>query len=121
MVLNLPKNNFEVKVGPYTYSVCYDKDIAAEGQVFGSTHNADQKIFLDPDRPSQKIEHTFLHEVLHACTFVSGLAYRFEEKSERQPDEEDIVRELSTSLFQFIQDNPQLFKYEKNNSTRKRP
>ncbi len=121
MVLNLPKKNFNIKVGPYVYRVCYSADIANEGQAFGSTHNDNQRIFIDPQRPLQKMEQTFLHEILHACTFVNGLAYRFEDKETRRPSEEDVVRELSGTLFQFIQDNKFLFHDKANNSRPRRP
>lgn len=107
--MTLPKKNFTIKVGPFTYQVKYSLEIAEEGQAFGSTHNNEQMIFLDPNKPIQKIEQTFLHEVLHACSFMNGLAYRFEDKEGRKPTEEDVVREMSMSLYQVMKDNPSIF------------
>jgi hypothetical protein len=108
--MKLPKQNFKLKVGPFEYEVKYSSDIAAEGECFGSTHNNDQNIFLDPNRKLQKIEQTFIHELLHACAFVNGLTYRWDEKdSVKHPDEEDMVREMSITLYQVIKDNPKIF------------
>lgn len=121
--MKIPKENFVIKVGPFEYKVKYSDDVADEGNVFGSTHNNDQVIFLDPKRPWQKVEQTFIHELLHACTFVSGLMYRFEDK-EQKPTEEDVCRELSMTLFQVFIDNPNIFngrggdKYVKNKKTK---
>lgn len=106
----LPSKNFKVKVGPFFYLVRYSKEIAEEGQSFGSTHNNNQWIFLDPDKSKEKIEHTFLHELIHACMFVNGLTYRFDKKDlDKRPSEEDVVRELSMTLYQVIKDNPRIF------------
>jgi len=106
--MKLPATDFTVKVGPFVYEVIYSDNVAEEGQVFGSTHNNEQKIFLDPRKKKQKQEQAFIHEVLHACTFVNGLVYRLGDKEDRVP-EEDIVRETSMTLYQVIKDNPEVF------------
>lgn len=108
--MNIPQENFRVKVGPLYFSVIYSKEVATEGQLFGCTNCNDQKIFLDPDRPRQKQLNTFLHELFHACMFVSGMTYRFDTKDrDRQPTEEDVVRDLSMVFHQVLQDNPTIF------------
>ncbi len=106
--MTLPKENFKIKIGPFWYEIKYSHDIAAEGEVYGSTHNSDQVIFLDPDRPQQKIDQTFIHEVFHACNFVNGICYRFDEK-EKNPSEEEVVRALSMSFYQVLLDNSFIF------------
>lgn len=109
--MNLPKSNFKIKVGPFIYQVKYSVDVANEGSIFGSCHNNEQIIFLDPNKPKQKIEQTFIHELLHACMFVNGLCYRFDkDESSSKPNEEDIARDMSMTLYQVFIDNPTVFK-----------
>lgn len=100
----------KIKVGPFEYSVKFDKVVANEGSVFGTTHNNDQLIVLDPDKPDQKIDQTLVHELLHACMFISGLTYRFTDKE--PVSEEDVCRELSIVLYQVLKDNPGVFEYK---------
>ena len=100
-----------VKVGPYVYDVISDENVANEGACFGSTHNDHLKIFIDPNKPEQKQKQTFVHELLHACMFVAGLTYRFQDDDKsRRPTEEDVCRDLSTVLYQVVMDNPEVFK-----------
>lgn len=106
--MTLPEKDFKIKIGPFWYEVKYSHDIAAEGEVYGSTHSSDQKIFIDPDRPLQKREQTFVHEVFHACNFVNGMCYRFDEK-EKKPSEEEVVRAMSMVFYQVLLDNPKIF------------
>ena len=115
--MNLPKKNFKIKIGPFVYEVIYSEGLAEEGDYFGCTYNDQQKIILDPNKKEQKLEQTFIHELLHACDFVNGLIYRF--KQEDKPTEEDVVRELSMTLYQVIVDNPEIFTNEKVGTKRK--
>ena len=86
----------DIKVGGFIYRCEYSKDITNESNSFGSCHNDYQKIFIDPDKPLQKQKQTLLHELLHACTFVSGLLYRFSIDDEKlRPNEEQTVNDLS--------------------------
>lgn len=111
--MNIPKKDFSIKVGPFEYEVIYSDDVTHENSTFGSTHNTNQKIFLCPQYKQQKIEQTFIHELMHALMFISGLSYRFDSKKiEALPVEEDICRDISILFYQFIEDNPQLF-YDK--------
>ncbi len=108
----LPTTEFDVKVGPFLYHVKYSKEVAREGSCFGCTHNNEQEIYLDPDVKPQKLKQTLLHEILHACTFVNGLVYRFDEKENRLPTEEEVVWKLSMTLHEVMEDNRWLFEYE---------
>lgn len=107
----LPTKNFTVKIGPFIYEVVYSDDVSKEGNVFGSTHNNNQKIYIQKsDIKPQKQEQTFLHELIHACHFVNGLIYRFDmKKLEELPSEEDVCREDSMTLYEIIKDNPKIF------------
>lgn len=107
--MNLPKTDFHVKVAGLTYEVVYSDDVSTEGNCFGSTHNNTQKIFLQRNSiKQQKLDQTFIHELLHAASFISGLCYRYEK--DPKPTEEDVVRELSTVLHQVLMDNKELFR-----------
>lgn len=106
--MKVPTKDFTLRIGPFDYDVIYSEEVANEENCFGSTHNNEQKIFLEPKRKRQKIEQTLIHEVLHACAFVSGLSYRFGRKDEA-PSEEDVVRELSMVFYQVMKDNPKVF------------
>lgn len=109
--MNIPLENFSIKVGPFTYEVIYSDDVPNEGNAFGCTHSDHQKIFIHTKYPRQKQVQTFIHELLHAVTFVSGLVYRFDKKEvDAKPTEEDVVREMSIVLYQVLNDNPEIFK-----------
>lgn len=109
--MTLPKENFTIKVGPYTYSVEYNTDIAHGTDTLGSCHKDTLKIFLDPRLHPLVLEETFLHEALHALCSVSNLDINLEDgDTKRDVGEEELVSRLSTVLFQFIIDNPELFR-----------
>lgn len=107
--MKIPEKDFKIKVGPFIYNVIYSKDVALEGGCYGSNHNRTQRIFLEPGNSKERTEETFLHEVIHSFTANNGLWHRFEEK-EKLPNEEEVVRQISMSLYQFILDNPEIFK-----------
>lgn len=111
--MTLPKKNFIVKIGPFRYQVIYSEEVADEAEVFACCNNNKQLIYLDPDKPLQKIQQSFLHEVCHACMFVNGLSYRFGDKDSPKPSEEDIAREMSMTLYQVMSDNPLIFNGKK--------
>ena len=105
--MKLPKKDFEVKIGPFVYEVKYSQGVSDEGECFGSTHNNRQVIYLQPDLKRQKTEQTFIHEIMHACDWVSGLLYRYDSAS--KPTEEEVVREMSMVFYQVLTDNPKIF------------
>jgi hypothetical protein len=106
--MNIPK---KIKIGPFWYSVELSQDITrASGDAFGSIHHASNKIFIDPNACEQQKEETFIHEVLHACVFITGLSHRFNAKTKDEtPTEEQTVTELSTVLYGVFLDNPDVF------------
>lgn len=108
--MKLPPENTEIKIGSYTYTLVFSKEIAAEGHVFGSTHHHTLKIYIDPSTNPIVQEETLLHEILHAILFVSGMGYRFDEKEpQKRPDEEELIRSLSPMFHQVLKDNPHIF------------
>lgn len=97
--MKIPKS---LKVSGFTYQVVKDKNVSHEGNAFGSTHLATQRIFIEPDLSKQKEEQTLIHEILHAIWFSSGLAKNKEFTNDK---EELIVDALSHGLYQVLTDN----------------
>lgn len=96
----------KVKIGGFDLTVKIDKDVALEGQIFGSTHCQTQTIFLDPTTTQQKREQTFLHEILHAISWQAGLDKQLADNKL----EEKIISSLSFGLHQVLKDNGLSFK-----------
>lgn len=57
----------KLKVGPYLYEVLWDGKTLKEDQNYAHINYLDLKITLDPDKPRERIEKSFLHEIIHAC------------------------------------------------------
>ena len=91
----------KLKIGGFIWKVKKDADIAYEGNCYGSTHHRSQKIFLDPANTPQKMEQSFLHEVLHVIWDYSGLIKRPYPKEQ----EEEVIDTLSKGLYQVLKDN----------------
>lgn len=108
--MKLPNKNFKVKIGPYTYEVIYSKDVGEQSGSYGSINYNELKIFIDDSKPLQMQEATLLHEVMHGLFNTTGINDRIAEKVEHPAHEEEIVCNLSTAWYQFINDNQFLFK-----------
>ena len=107
--MNLPKKNFKVKIGPYTYDVVYSKDVGEQSNSYGSINYNNLKIFIDDSKPTQMVEAALVHEVIHGLFNTTGLNDRVGEVKHGAAEEE-IVGSLSTALYQFIEENSFLFK-----------
>ena len=107
--MNLPKKDFKVKIGPFNWDVEYREKECDTKEQFGLCDCYHQRIVIDSKIPLQKQHHTFLHEAMHAFCWVTGLAYEWETLDPKNI-EEAIVSRLSVCLYQFISDNPKLFK-----------
>ena len=88
MAFHIPKS---VKIGGLMYKIEWTEVI----EHCGETNNKDLTIRLKKDCQKESIEATFLHELLHA---ING------EKKEEE------VEFLAMALYQFIVDNPTVFK-----------
>lgn len=108
--MQLPKDSFTVKVGPFVYEVIYSVDVSEQSNSYGSVNHGTFKIFIDSSKPLQRQEESFVHEIIHAIFSVSGLGDRVEEGMKHPAQEEEITRVLGTWWYQFIQDNSSLFK-----------
>lgn len=93
-----------VMINGFVWEVRFDRSVANEGNCFGSCHHSTQSIYLDPSTTRQKQEETFLHEVLHAVAWHSGLERRMINAKQNDLLEE-IVTSLAGGLFQTLSDN----------------
>src|ERR1035437_10057481 len=92
----------KLKIGGFEWTIKENAEVAYEGNIYGTTHHTKQEIFLDPNMPQTKKEHTLLHEILHAIWWQAGLDKRYKDKPEIQ---EEIVSALSFGLHQVLKDN----------------
>jgi hypothetical protein len=99
----------KIKVGPFLYTIEHSSDIAAEGNCYGSTHHNSHKIFIDPKVTEVQQRQTLIHEIMHVCVFINGLTYRLEK--DQKVTEEDLIREMSMTFFQVMEDNKEFFKW----------
>lgn len=97
--MKIPK---ELKIGGFVWIIEDNKDIAHEGQCFGSTHSYSQKIFLDPGQKEEKKQHTVIHEAMHAIWWQSGLGVRYKNTKDL---EEEVISAVSMGLYQVLKDN----------------
>lgn len=92
----------KIKVGGITYQVKQvdkiDKSIIGEGFTVGLWEPLDCNIYLVKNANEQAKERYFLHEVIHAL---------FDHCNLKQS--EDKVERLSSALYMFIKDNPEIF------------
>ncbi len=95
----------------FEWKVVQGKDVCLQGNCYGSCHKETQKIFIDPNIPEQKKEHTLIHEILHALIWQLGLSDRIEKE---KCTEEEIVTTISQGLYQVLKYN------DLNFSTRKK-
>lgn len=92
-----------IKIGAFVWKVVESDSVTLEGGCFGSAHYATQTIYLDPKITPQKKCETFVHEVLHAITWQSGLSTRLDRLDKNL--DEDLVRAMSPLIYQIIADN----------------
>lgn len=86
-----------IKIGAVDYTVVIEDEPSEE---FGSCDTVTQTIVLSSNQTAQSVADTLLHEILHAIWTESGLFMH------KRPDEETIVRTMSTWLRMVLRDNP---------------
>ena len=102
--MKIPK---KIKILGYYWEVISDekgKSVIYDGNCFGSTHLGMQKIFIEHlERTTQQLrEQSFLHEILHAIWWQTGLGKR---KDVDNKLEEEIIHPLAQGLYQVLKDN----------------
>ncbi|MBO1583235.1 ImmA/IrrE family metallo-endopeptidase [Bacillus sp. XF8] len=85
------------KIGGVKYNVQSVKGLAKEHGVLGQILYNDLIIKVDADLPRDRLEETFIHEVLHGIFHEAG----YEEQ------DEDMINRVGKVLYQVIQDNLQ--------------
>jgi hypothetical protein len=107
-LLNLPQKDFQLKIGPYTYSVEFKDHLFDEASIYSSqVSEVTQTINISCDQTEESLETSFLYAVMLICSTISGVGVRIEE--ETKLTEEDLVTSLSTAFSQTVQANPKIF------------
>jgi hypothetical protein len=88
-----------VKVGAVDYSIRLINDFDDE---YGSCIPHMQEIYICKNQTAQSASDTMLHEIMHAIWNESGLFMM------KRPDEETVVRTMSTWVRMVLRDHPQV-------------
>lgn len=99
----------ELNITGMRWRVEESEDVSRQGNTYGTTHFLSQKIILRPGMARDLQEETLLHELIHVCMCQSGLSERLERVKETVTEEE-LVRAISTVLYQALKDNRIVFK-----------
>jgi|SRR6185369_13113448 len=99
--MKIPKT---LRIGAMTWEVIHSEDVTEEGSCHGSVHYQDQKIFIKPNMKPENEARTFLHEILHAISWTSGLDDVLEQAPPKELDEL-MCGHFDVALLQVIQDN----------------
>ncbi len=93
----------KIKIGSMEYEVIKtSKPILLDNQACNGIIDYENLfIEINTNRAVQKQEETFIHEVLHGIIRERNLVLE---------NEEMIVEEIGKGLYQFIKDNPEVFK-----------
>ena len=113
--MKLPKEDFKIKIAPYTFEVKHVKEIRKKDGKLANARLSHRKqtISLTKDLTEQAAMKSFLHEGLHSLLFLSGLKRTLKSAG---VDEEDFVSRLSYHLLGLIVDNPHIFEKKTNGS-----
>lgn len=91
-----------LRVGHAMFDVREDRSRCVEESVNGYTHGDSRAIILDPGLHPDAARQVLLHELLHACLYVSGA------KALEDDEEERVVAALTGPLLGALRDNPAL-------------
>lgn len=95
-----------LKITGIEWKIEENEKVAAEGNVFGSTHFRTSTIYLLPSQNQDQKESTLLHEIFHVIYDDFGMSKRLIEGSIIGKNfEEEIVHVLSQGLYQVLKDN----------------
>jgi hypothetical protein len=86
-----------VKVGAVDYRILLE---GADPDEYGACDTATQIIHLSKNQTAQNVSDTLLHEIMHAIWNESGIFMN------KKPNEETIVRTMSTWVRMVLRDNP---------------
>jgi len=107
-LLNLPKKDFSLQIGAYSYDIEFKEHLFGETEVYSTqVSEVSQTVHLSCDQTEDALESSFLYAVLLICLNLSGVSVRIEE--ETPLTEEDLVISLSNTFAQTIKFNPKIF------------
>ncbi len=96
-----------LQIGPYRYAVVCSEEAINKAQVedktdlHGRHHPGRQEIALNPEQAPDCMADTLLHEILHACVYLSGVDVKGK-------DEERMIGGISSVLLDCLRRNPKL-------------
>jgi hypothetical protein len=94
--MNIPD---KVKIGGINYNVIYTDVVDATNRnIDGQIIYDKQEIRLLKTMPAEYMECVFLHEIIHGAFDFCNI-----------DNNEDVVRRLSTAMYQIVKDNPDIF------------
>jgi len=101
-----------IDIGPYHYVVTTDELTRQRAQenshtsLLGQTNLDTLVMVLNRDQPVSLMRETFLHEILHTITAITGISFEF------GPDKDEaLIRRLSPTLLAFLRSNPDVVSY----------
>jgi hypothetical protein len=113
--MNIPAQDFKVKVGEFWIDVIYKETSKVSGRAnFGHYNHINLRIVISRkyNKNQQQLENTLIHEIFHAIWEIFGVhdvsGYASDESAE-----ETFVSRLTSGWQSFMVDNPQLFNEEK--------
>jgi hypothetical protein len=91
----------KIRIFGFDWTVHFNKEVATTNNVYGLTQHASQKIFLEPGMTTQKNEQTFLHELMHAIWWQTGLSKSIKDRE----IEEQVITPMAMGLYQVLKEN----------------
>jgi hypothetical protein len=91
-----------VIVGPFTYAVVLDKELAYNRDFIGLCCPSSKQIKIDPAQPDTSLPVTLFHEALHAVNST----YKIYDTEDAKAEEVK-THTLAIAIVQFIRANPE--------------
>lgn len=95
----------EVVVGPFTYSVEWPVWAEEDGEpMSGRAEHSTLTIFVSTGLHVELQRKVLLHEIMHACVFVTG-------HNSSEVTEEHFIRGTAFALLDVLRDNPEVVRF----------
>lgn len=96
----MAKRPSKVKVGPFDVSIVFGGSHMEHSDSSGLFEGRKLRITVDKDVTPDVQRHILIHEIMHACIFVTD--------EPEQKDEESYIRCISGVFYGVLKENPQL-------------
>ena len=113
--MNIPAQDFKVKVGEFWIDVIYKEASKVSGRAnFGNYNHIKLQIVISRkwNKNKQQLENTLIHEIFHAIWQIFGV-HAVSGGADDENAEETFVQRLTSGWQSFMVDNPKLFNEEK--------